>query len=440
MRTRLAMAFLMLPFSLAANSAGAPGAATGAPPSEGNCTRCHAGTVNSGGGSLAIEASTYQPGQRQTIRVRLTQENRSRFGFALTARLRSNRQAAAGTFTAGSDTRISNDVIGGAQVPYVTHSPARNAQGTTTWEVEWTAPNDPGGVVFYAAGNAANGNFNNGGDSIYTTTLEIAAAAGGNRPSINSGGVVTATAFGGAGRGASGSWLEIYGSNLSPEERRWDSGFQGDNAPTALGDVSVLINNQPAPISFATPGQINVQVPDSPATGNVQVVVRRGTEQSDAFTLMKLAEAPAVLAPAVAPFRDNDRQFLVALYPPNTPGCPATGDCFAGNFAGVASRLPRPGDTLIVYGVGFGPVQNEAGQRLPIAGQIIRQLNRTVQPVRFRFGQTEAQLTYSGLAPNFIGLYQFNVVVPQVAAGVTEIEVSLGSTNIGQRLFLQIGQ
>jgi uncharacterized protein (TIGR03437 family) len=85
-------------------------------------------------------------------------------------------------------------------------------------------------------------------------------------------------------------------------------------------------------------------------------------------------------------------------------------------------------------------VQNDAGQRLPIAGQIIRQLNRTVQPVRFRFGQTEAQLTYSGLAPNFIGLYQFNVVVPQVAAGVTEIEVSLGSSNIGQRLFLQIGQ
>jgi uncharacterized protein (TIGR03437 family) len=30
------------------------------------------------------------------------------------------------------------------------------------------------------------------------------------------------------------------------------------------------------------------------------------------------------------------------------------------------------------------------------------------------FGGTEAQVTYSGLAPNYVGLYQFNVVVPAV--------------------------
>jgi uncharacterized protein (TIGR03437 family) len=30
------------------------------------------------------------------------------------------------------------------------------------------------------------------------------------------------------------------------------------------------------------------------------------------------------------------------------------------------------------------------------------------------FGQTPAQTPYFGLAPNFVGLYQFNVVVPAV--------------------------
>jgi uncharacterized protein (TIGR03437 family) len=49
------------------------------------------------------------------------------------------------------------------------------------------------------------------------------------------------------------------------------------------------------------------------------------------------------------------------------------------------------------------------------AGQIVTQLNQLVAPLQILFGPTAASVTYSGLAPNFVGLYQFNVTVPAVA-------------------------
>jgi len=41
-------------------------------------------------------------------------------------------------------------------------------------------------------------------------------------------------------------------------------------------------------------------------------------------------------------------------------------------------------------------------------------LNQLANPIQVFFGQTPATLDYAGLAPGFIGLYQFNVVVPNI--------------------------
>ena len=62
-----------------------------------------------------------------------------------------------------------------------------------------------------------------------------------------------------------------------------------------------------------------------------------------------------------------------------------------------------------------------------------------VAPVTLSFGQTPATLTYRGLAPNFVGLYQFNIVVPNVAAGDYQINMTLGGQPLPQpAMFLTV--
>lgn len=48
------------------------------------------------------------------------------------------------------------------------------------------------------------------------------------------------------------------------------------------------------------------------------------------------------------------------------------------------------------------------------AGTVVSQANSLAIALQISFGSVPATLTYQGLAPNFTGLYQFNVVVPQV--------------------------
>ena len=49
--------------------------------------------------------------------------------------------------------------------------------------------------------------------------------------------------------------------------------FNGPNAPTSLDGVSVTVNNKPAFVYYISPGQININVPDDTATGEVAIQV-----------------------------------------------------------------------------------------------------------------------------------------------------------------------
>ncbi len=161
-----------------ANSGGAPPQLSGAP-GEGNCSACHGGTPNSGPGSLQIRfdgATTWTPGQAVKVKITLSDPNASRWGFQLTARAASNPNQMAGSFRIIEDTtRLAAGAPPGLQ--YVTHTLTGTRPGTTgsvSWEVEWTPPSSAGfgDVIFYASGNAANGNGQADlGDRIYTSTF-----------------------------------------------------------------------------------------------------------------------------------------------------------------------------------------------------------------------------------------------------------------------------
>jgi uncharacterized protein (TIGR03437 family) len=73
------------------------------------------------------------------------------------------------------------------------------------------------------------------------------------------------------------------------------------------------------------------------------------------------------------------------------------------------------------------------------AGTLVTQLNSLTTPVHFFFGTTEATVSYDGLAESYTGLYQFNVVVPNVAAGdAVPISFTLGEVNGSQTLYIAV--
>ncbi len=238
-------------------------------------------------------------------------------------------------------------------------------------------------------------------------------------------GVRTASAFGGFGSIAPGTWIEIYGSNLAADTRPWaGADFNGVNAPTSLDGTTVTIGGQAAFISYISPGQVNALVPSNVATGQQQITVTAATGTSNSFPVIVNPTAAGMWAPAN--FRIGGMQYVAALFPDyQTFVLPP------GAIAGVASQRAKPGDVIVIFGSGFGPVT----PNIP-AGQIVPSGNTLALPLQIFFGSTLATLQYSGLAPGLVGVYQFNVVVPNVpASDAVPVSFSLGGV-IGAQVIL----
>src|SRR5262249_35160444 len=144
-------------------SSGPPPARTGAP-GESTCVTCHNSfPLNSGPGTLSITGvpANYSPNQQITITVTVTQSNRLRYGFELTALDDIGRQAGTLVVTDANRTKLITGTVGGNLRQYIEHTfngvqPTAPDQGS--WAFTWTAPAiSVGRVTFYAAGNAANG-------------------------------------------------------------------------------------------------------------------------------------------------------------------------------------------------------------------------------------------------------------------------------------------
>lgn len=245
-------------------------------------------------------------------------------------------------------------------------------------------------------------------------------------------GAIQAGAFGGGTVAAPGSFIEIYGSSFSSAEvaRSWDvsKDFVNGRAPTTLESVGATINGQPTFISYVSPTQLNVQIPANVPTGEpLDVRVTHRGVTSDPVRITVRDQAGGLLAPAS--FRVGDRQYVAALRP---NGSFVTN----GNIAGLPAAPAVPGETLLFYGTGFGLI---TGTTKSLGGDIAEGLSRVLAPVQFRFGNAVAQVTYAGLTPGLVGLYQFNVVVPaDTPTGDVELTVTQAGTPIAQKLTIPV--
>ena len=385
------------------------------------------------GGKVEITlpgAAIYVPGQTQKITVTVSDPAQRTWGFQLTARVQStNAQtgdlnpADASTLVVCADDSIKSTTCPAAfNTQFIEHSGPKSGTGSGTFTFNWTAPaTNVGTVIFYAAGNAANGNGADTGDHIYTTTQQLTASAAANTPTVNTGGVVpvgskTSTI-------ATGSWVEIYGTNLSTTSRFWNVATEivNGNFPTSLDGVSVKLNGKPAYVYFISPGQIDVQAPDDTATGPVSVTVTTsaGTSSAGSVTLSKYA--PSVLLfdlkhPAAQIFT---AAALLLLGPPNT--FPFT------------TRGAKPGETIILYGTGFGPTKTPVP-----SGQVFSGAAETSTAVTMTIGGIPTSVKFAGVNGQN-GVYQLNVEVPSnVPSGEQPLVVSVGGVQAQTGLVITV--
>jgi len=413
----------VLPLLIYAFSAGPPPRESGAP-GDGLCTQCHVGTANSGPGNVQVNfpgGMTYTPGAPQQWTVTVNDSGQRVFGFQLTVRLASDLQnGQAGDLSpVDGSTQVVRDNIG---VQFIEHT---QAGSSNTFRIAWTPPStDVGPVQVYIAGNAANGDGTERGDRIYTAnyTLTPAVVGPGTTPTIaQQNGVVNGASF--QPGIASGSWMTVFGADLAPTTRIWRADEIVDGKlPAQLDGVSVTVNNKPAAVYYISPTQLNVQVPTDDAVGPVEVKVTTPQGRSNAVAAQMQSFAPGFFL-----FDPQGRKFLAAVHADGT---------FLGPenlFQGATTRPATPGETILLFGTGFGPTD-------PVvpAGQVVAQAAPLANPMTIRFGNVQANVTFAGLASGAAGLYQFNVVVPDLPDGDIPVVAEVGGVRTQDGAFITI--
>jgi uncharacterized protein (TIGR03437 family) len=373
-----------------------------------NQASCHVGTpVNGGGGKVQIVLpgdATYVPGVAQQITVTVSDPAQRAWGFELTARaLADNSQAGdlaatdASTFVQCADGSSRLPCRAGQNTQFIQHARAKTGAGSGSFTFKWTPPATAAGtIVLYVAGNAANNDGADTGDHIYTSSVQLTAAAASNGPTISANGVVpvysTSTSV------EPGSWFSIFGSNFAAGTTQWNGDF-----PIGLGGVSVTVNDKPAYIWFVGPTQINAQAPDDASTGTVNVVVTNAGGSATAQATLSAAGPTFSLLDASHP--------AGIMLTPDGSGASGGGTYDVLGPTGAFSFSTRPakkGEIVELYGTGFGPTDPPVP-----AGHAFSGAAPTTTPITVTIGGISQTVTGYIVGA---GLYQLNVTIPANAS------------------------
>jgi uncharacterized protein (TIGR03437 family) len=172
--------------------------------------------------------------------------------------------------------------------------------------------------------------------------------------------------------------------------------------PTTLAGAQVLIDGAPAPLFFASPTQINFQVPRSIAAVTVNPAVTSATALIEVFSNGQLIRAGAFQIAPVVP----------AIFTLNQSGAGAAAavDAFTNTIGPFNAKQANGQPNIIaVFGTGLGSDATD------VAGDVGASVQATIDG-------NPAAVNYAGQAPGFTGLNQFNVMFP---ANITSGEHTL---------------
>lgn len=203
------------------------------------------------------------------------------------------------------------------------------------------------------------------------------------QPSLSAGAVVDAASMGRVF--APGMWISIMGAGFTPDTLQATS----VPLPTVLDGVSVELDDgqqvQPAPLLFVSPTQINAQLPFNVAS-TLAVRVRNADGVSGADTITVIDRAPRFFA-----------------------GAGGTPLIFHLDATQVTDSAPAaPGEALVGYVTGLGEVDPPVDAGNPPGDTI----STVTTPVTAAVGNLPANVTFAGLTPQAVGLYQVNFALP----------------------------
>jgi uncharacterized protein (TIGR03437 family) len=201
-----------------------------------------------------------------------------------------------------------------------------------------------------------------------------------------------------------GSIVTIFGTHLSTNLIGLQTATEVP-LPTTIYHVSVMVGNVLAPL-FAVDKdndtgseQINLQIPwQFAGQASVPVTINNGTTISAMVTVPLNAVQPGI--------------FLLD----------AAKDGFLhGDYSVVnAARPAQPGEEVVAYLTGMGAVTSTPASGSPGPGNTIS------TPVVTVGGNLSAEVKFSGLVAQYVGLYQVNFVVPPATpSGTQSVTISV---------------
>jgi uncharacterized protein (TIGR03437 family) len=209
-----------------------------------------------------------------------------------------------------------------------------------------------------------------------------------------------------------GAIVAVFGEQFTTGEAQVASSLPLGNE---LGGVRVFVNNQPAPVYYASYNQINFQIPYNAAPGDAVIRIEREGQRGNQISTRIVRGAPRLLRLGIGDYGiavHQDQAFPIAPTP------------------GVNSRPARPGDTLVFYAIGLGPTDQNVQSGAASPSSPLARLpgnQRVVFGFAGPFGHDAVETTplFVGLTPNFVGLYQINVTVPEDAPRGPNVPVAL---------------
>ena len=215
------------------------------------------------------------------------------------------------------------------------------------------------------------------------------------------------------------SWFTIQGANLSQTTRTWNKlDFLNNNLPTQLDGVSVNVNGKAGYVYYISPTQLNVLAPDDTTTGQVHIQITNAQGTSSNFAAIENRFSPA--------FFLFTTEYLAAVHTSGIGVGPK------GLIAGANFAPAKPGETILLFGTGFGPT-NPA---LP-AGLLVTTAAPLVTIPTVTIGGQPAKVQFAGVSGS--GLDQFNVTIPPALPnGDASVVATIAGTTTQASIFINI--
>ncbi len=219
---------------------------------------------------------------------------------------------------------------------------------------------------------------------------------------------------------APGAWAQINGTNLAPTTDTWT--VVNGVLPTTLDGVSVTVNSAPAYVYYISPTQINIVIPPSAGTGLLPITVKTPAGTSTAFSAGSATYDPALF-----------------LWPGGQPVATHLDYTWAvknGTFPGTVTVPAKPGETIVLWGTGFGPTAPAAppGMVTPASPAYP---STSLPTISINGGTNSPALVYgAALAPGFAALWQIAFQVPPgLTDGDYTLMVSIGGASFQVKPF-----